>query len=614
MLYNDQKNTDKMDLESILMKNNSADDIIFLYDQFMDGISAEKNLLDLPANSWIRDQRKAVKLVKKTRVDSLLRFFADKKLFQAFYSRQTRLYQEILETLTWWGSMSLQALEQKIGKKITVRNNGSYIEPFLLIDSLPLLQLQISRYSYAGQISKEEVNAYLPAPLCKILKEVLPKPADYNIHPLLKIEKTAFNQSDEPSILTHLYRITEFIQHGYMGMRKDGKPSVKGLRDLAHIADLQDFFPAGSSKDLEMIKATILSSFFLACDLNKVVNTNEPQIILRDLFKSWLKKDTYFLMDHLLNHLRLGRGGYYYYDDYKPNRNIKEDLANILSTLETESWASIENIVNYCIFRQVNLLEVNIHSLEFQWVNKASYGSFSRWDNVDARLVAPIVYKPTLQAFFFLSTALGLTEIAYDIPVNNIFQQPKHEYLSKYDGLRYVRLTKLGAYVVGKTKKYSSTCLVQDKAVFVLDETRLVLTMEGDDPVATLTLETILEKIGAGRYIMTFDSLFKDCSNKREVQAKITLFRNIICKKPPKVWIDFFSKALTRVNPLAMESDYKIFKIENDEALLQLLSTDPKITPLILKVEGLRIAIKAINAGKLFALLRKHGYLISSKG
>jgi hypothetical protein len=219
-----------------------------------------------------------------------------------------------------------------------------------------------------------------------------------------------------------------------------------------------------------------------------------------------------------------------------------------------------------------------------------------------------------LQAFFFLTASLGLVEIGYDEPVNEVLQKPNQPYLSEYEGLKYIRLTELGSFVCGRSRKYTAIASVQEKAVFNLDSNRLFLTVEGDDPIARLTLEKMLEPVGTDRYKMTFTSLFRDCQSKADIRKRIALFRKIIYKKPPRIWQQFFATAVKRVNPLTREPEYVVFKVEEDEELLQLLATAPDIAPLVVKVEGLRIAVKNRNSRKLINGLKKHGYLITSRG
>ena len=611
MIYKSRREANKIDdLETVLLKLYSAENITLLYEQFLEGAAMDTELRDILGNSWLIHP--TGKLVKQTRVDVLVEVFSNKDLFRPFYSKQSTLGKSVLETLTWYGSFNLELLEDREGKRVAIRNAGKrkYYEPFELVKGLELVLLEISRsYGYGNEYNKEDIVAYLPESIRDALRKVLPKPADYAIQPLKQKGETDFSYCCEPTVLTELTRMVEFVQQGHLTLKKNGEPSVKGLRDLASVAGLQEFYQPGSGKEIERLRVEILISFLLSVDLKKAGSLSSPQVFLRRALKIWVADDDYLLTEQLLEHLRIKWNRYY----ADASWNVKKKLLQILKELHTESWVSIINIYNYCVVRQVGLLEKQMGVLEYQMIEKTTYGSWDRWEYVGPSSLLLVVYLPMLRAFFFLAASLGLVEIGYNLPVNENIQRPKRDYLSRFDGLQYVRLTELGAYVTGKTKKYTSAKQKQASAVFTLDETRLLLTMEGDDPIAALTLEKMLERVGSGRYMMTFESLFKDCRSKRDVQQKISLFRKTICKKPPKIWLDFFAGALLRVNPLAPEPGLRVFTINQDEELLQLLASAPDITPLIFKVEGLRIAVRKTDISTLTSRLKKHGYLISGK-
>jgi hypothetical protein len=611
MGYSERSKIAKMDLETVLLKVYNVDEITTFYEQFMEGVAADSELRDSLGKSWLINP--VGKLIKRKKVEVLMEVFEDDELFFALYSQQSDLCKSALELLVWYGGHSLELLEQRLGTKVCVANKGArtFYEPFLLQSGLELLRLENSHYHYtpSGEGKKGGIFVFLPEPLRDILCKALPKPPDYTLNPLPKKRKTAFSHCSEASALTETVRMVEFIGQGHLALKKNGEATVKGLRDLTSMSGLQEFYPPGSSKELQRVKAELLASFFLGIDLKKKGALSPPQDLLRRIFTCWVEEEEFLLVEKLLGHLRITRRDYYYsYVSW----NIKKGLRKLLKALQLGKWFSMENIYNYCVVHRINLLEKRPEALEFHRIEETSYGNWESWDPLRSATIVEVLYIPVLQAFFFLAAALGLVEIDYDAPTNKNYKRPKRDYLSVYDGLQQVCLTKLGAYVVGKTRNYTSREPEKAKAVFTLDTTRLLLTMEGDDPIAALTLEKMLEQMGSGRYMLTFDSLFKDCQSKRDVQGKIALFRKRICNKPPKIWLDFFSRALERVNPLTPEPTFKVFKVEQDHELLQLLASDPDISPLLYKMEGFCIAVKTADIAKLSSRLRRHGYLIAA--
>ena len=599
-----------MDMETILLKLYTAEDIILFYEQFMDGAAKNPDIREILGDSWIIN-RPRKKMVKRDRVDVLLEVFDTEELFSPFYAMQSELCKAVLEILVWYGQQDLETLEKRVGKRIATKKQGKRVhwEPFDLTPGLELLMLEYSPYSIYGRKSsrKKDVTAYLPNVLREALRQVMPKPTAYNLIPLKQRGIAEFTHTSEPLVLSEFVRMVDFIKQGHLTLKKNGAPTVKGLRDLVQVANLQEFYPAGTGTELERLKVELLTSFLLGVGLDKADSSAIPHKLLQSLFKNWIKDPDYLLVEQLLDHLRINNRSYYF-SEY---RNVKKELHKIFKKLPVDKWVSLKNIQEYCQVREVNLLEREMRALEYRMQQETSYGIRDSWEYVEQSTLYPVVYLPMLQAFFFLTAALGMVEIAYDKPANKLIQRPNRDYLSPFDGLRSVRLTGLGAYIIGKKKTYSPAVQVEEKVVFILDNERLVLTMEGNDPIAALTLEKMLKPVGTGRFIMTFESLFKGCRNKREVQAKIAQFKKTVCKKPPRIWQEFFSQALARINPLTPEPKLKVLKVGENEELLNLLASDPDISQLISKVEGLRIAVYSTDLTKLNSLLRRHGYLIA---
>jgi hypothetical protein len=83
-----------------------------------------------------------------------------------------------------------------------------------------------------------------------------------------------------------------------------------------------------------------------------------------------------------------------------------------------------------------------------------------------------------LKGAMFLFAAFGLVDIAYDPPSNRELCGGEGGYLIPYDGLRYVRITPLGEYVIGKTAQ-CPVATGEETARIILDDQRLIMTIEG---------------------------------------------------------------------------------------------------------------------------------------
>jgi hypothetical protein len=118
-----------------------------------------------------------------------------------------------------------------------------------------------------------------------------------------------------------------------------------------------------------------------------------------------------------------------------------------------------------------------------------------------------------------------------------------------------------------------------------------------------------MEKLVAGRYQMTPKSLVRGCGSREDLEERIRLFRRVVSARPPPIWESFFEKTLARTAPLELEPDYIVLKVGEEEELRRLLASDPTLRECVLKVEGLRIAVRRTDLRKLGKRLEQFGYL-----
>lgn len=376
---------------------------------------------------------------------------------------------------------------------------------------------------------------------------------------------------------------------GSYGFEKNGQPSVNGLREFLKISGSSEFYPQGIYKGLNLIHASLTAYFLLAVQPLMAGPMDAPEKFLKDAFEYWINSPT-SMEKELLDHIKIRYSGYY---DSAGKKRLRDRLFMPLGKISSKRWIDVNHILTHCILRGIRLTDFHLQELRYSTFEKTNYGSWKTEKTIGRATAPNVLYLPVLNVFFFMAAGLGLVEICYDYPRGTKESQTDndYEYFTPYNGLRYVRLTALGKYVSGKSDDYKYKTDT-DKAKIILDESRLILAMQGDNPVMKIAIEKIMEPVGRHRYRMTFASLFRGCKTRKDILNNINLFRDYICGKPPEVWENFFKKALNRIRPLKKETVLDIFSISQDKELMNILASDPKITPLILKVEGRRIAIR----------------------
>ena len=125
----------------------------------------------------------------------------------------------------------------------------------------------------------------------------------------------------------------------------------------------------------------------------------------------------------------------------------------------------------------------------------------------------------------------------------------------------------------------------------------------------TIMIAQFMDPLAPGRYRMTAKSLLGGCRSREDIEERIGLFRRVVSATPPANWEAFFEQILAPIAPLTVETDYVLFKVGADEEIRHLLASDPVLREIVLKVEGLRIAVRHDDLRKLIRRLEQFGYL-----
>jgi len=141
------------------------------------------------------------------------------------------------------------------------------------------------------------------------------------------------------------------------------------------------------------------------------------------------------------------------------------------------------------------------------------------------------------------------------------------------------------------------------------NEDRLLATCRNADALTELSLGKFFEKLAPGRYRMTPKSLLGGCTSRKGLEERLRLFRRVVSPDPPAIWQQFFAKTLARIAPLTLEPEYVGLKVGTDDDLRRLLATDPVLRGIVLKVEGLRVAVRRDDLRPLTRRLTQCGYL-----
>jgi len=215
---------------------------------------------------------------------------------------------------------------------------------------------------------------------------------------------------------------------------------------------------------------------------------------------------------------------------------------------------------------------------------------------------------PYLKGNLFLFAAFGLLAVSYTEPATD--GQFAQDWYSEYDGIQAVKLTHLGAYVLGIEKEYQPA-VNEPAAKLVFDENALLVRAEGDTQLMNTLIGNYLEKISATRYIFNAGHFLKDCGSAADIKNKIAIFKQSTGTPLPPLWNDYLQSLLSNTKAIDQQNDIVVFQLAaNDKALQQLIVQDAVIKKLVLKAELFHILVLKDNLAKFKSRMKELGYLV----
>ncbi|MBU1487709.1 hypothetical protein KKH56_06665, partial [bacterium] len=549
------------------------------------------------------------KLKKKELVRALAEVYSDKELFLKLLSHLGQDVRETLNILVWeGGELDAKRLEKRFNQEIINKERHYYGSASSKINANYLLFQFRSVYNYSGD--GYDYYFYLSDSLRKLFKSYLPHPKEYDLIPLETIKETGFTYEDNDRILLQIRLLINFVHQGNLKFSQNQEKILKGsLKQMANSCKISEFYE-GKGKDLEYLKTGLLADFLMKSGKKDLDHSPRS---LKELFAGFFTDKDFkeYEFRQLLSYVK-GKTRYYGYGPNKDReKNVRSSLFGLLKGLPVGRWVSACNLIKYSIYRDIYLDAVERWAAanNLYYVEKYRYG----YQNVriPKRFYKDAVIAPFIKAAGFLFASFGILDIAYDLPKNETLKEKDKDYLSVFDGLKYIRLTKLGAYILGLAKDYEVK-FEQEKANIVLDEKSLIINVEGRDRLKEMFLEKMADKIGERHYRIDYNSFLKNCYSKKDVEGKVELFWDHVSAKPPKIWQDFLDDVLDKINPLTRRPKMAVYKLASNKELISLMARDEVLKKHIKKAEGYHILIDSSNVRKVKKRLEEFGYFIDN--
>lgn len=528
--------------------------------------------------------------------------FYNKNTYQAFLQQFSPRVQELWTALIWTAKLYHSEIESKLGFNAFNRAKDSYYVQFNLLSEFSIFK-EIKSHSY---YSGKEPALCLPPKLRSYLHQHQELPPQAVLRPLEAELKTQLEfVNGEQLIFQELPRILAYYKQGQITYTGKNRPAHTGMSKLQRTCSITEFL-IKPGEDKRKGKS-YLRTALLAAMLPKMRDSElqlELPALLQQLFKHYT--DRTYSAPMVLPDLK-GMG---YLDDYDFSR-VEPVFFKLFKSLPSASWLSFENIRQHAFYSLLEFKAISEYSMEqklyYEYDDETSRYRETKHMLQSAQYVNAIEL-PFLRGSFFLFAAFGLCDLKFDEPD---LDQLGRTCFSSWDGLRYVRRTALGDYVCGLTAKYDASAMLPKQEI-TLSEDTLLITMEGNSTALGNLFESYAERVGPNSLRTDSRIFLKNISSIKDLQNKISLFKQLIGQKLPNNWLAFFETLEQKINPFENPGDYQLYKIPaHNKELIQLVAQDSILKSMLVKAEGYIILVPKSHLLAFKKRLHEFGYFVS---
>lgn len=241
-------------------------------------------------------------------------------------------------------------------------------------------------------------------------------------------------------------------------------------------------------------------------------------------------------------------------------------------------WISLDEFFRQMRFRNHDFeVTYNAWALYFSDSNYGSLGheGFGSFEILQARYILAYLFE-------YLAT-LGLLDVAYTSPYHarpdyrDVWGTDDFLFLSRYDGLRYLRLNALGAFCFGLTPDYRPT--VEKKPPLLATGADFGLTLLRDpEPAERLLLERIAQPSSADRWRLDPDALLRASADADERGRIRDFLDTATVGELPAEFRQLLESVGERATALADAGSARLIRCK-DAAIAALLASDPGTAP-----------------------------------
>ncbi|OQY50242.1 MAG: hypothetical protein B6240_02025 [Desulfobacteraceae bacterium 4572_87] len=502
--------------------------------------------------------------------------------------------------------------EAPIGQSLGWRSNGYLVDLFI-------------------------VNRHVPDDLGNLLIEFIKKPEKDRIKYADKLpesirldihEKTVDRdlnvRNTAAAALNNLETVLRLVEGGKIKVSANtGRPALAAQKKLAKLLQEGDWYEEddilGGIGHIQAFAWPILlqgtglakedgSTLKLTNKGKKALKGNLPQIIKA----AWAKWHTTKILDEFsrvdkIKGQKSSRGRTLF-----AAHTRRPVLYDGLSLCAPGRWLTVKELL-----RAMNSEGLDFEVVRYAWklyVGNSQYGGL---DEFGGQTMAKTRYM--LAFLFEYAATLGIIDVAYIPPDDALSDYPTWDwgwsmdggnFLSRYDGLTYIRLNPLGAFAMEMTDDYETAPTEKRAVLTVLPNHDVVVTdAQALSPADKLFLEKIGQKKSSALWILTTRTLLEAAQNGATMEDIKTFLKSRSAQPIPETVTTLLNDAKNRSSGLKYAGRTHLVACK-DPVLQKLVTTDTKLSKLCRPAGEKHIVIMPGKENQFMSALVQLGYIV----
>lgn len=498
----------------------------------------------------------------------------------------------------------------QIGKSLNWPPKGHLVDLFIVKGHVPddLSNLLIE---FLNKPQKDQIK----------YSKKLPKSISLDIHEKTE-ERELRIRNTATAALNNLETVLRLVEGGKIKVgAKTGRPTLAAQKKLAGLLQGGDWYEEDEIHEgighiqafawPVLLQGTGLakadgSTLKLTNKGKKALKGNLPQII-KDAWGRWQSNkflDEFSRVDKIKGQ-KSSRGRTLF-----AAHTRRPVLYDGLSLCAPGRWLAVKELI-----RAMNSAGLDFEVVRYAW---KLYVGDSQYGHLDEYGDQTMVKTRYVLAFLFeYAAALGIIDVAYIHPDGALSDYPKWgwgmdhtTFLSRYDGLMYIRLNSLGAFAMEMTDGYETAPTETREVLTVLTNHDVVVTdAQALSPADKLFLEKTAQKKSSALWTLTPRTLLEAAQNGTTIGEIKTFLESRSAQNIPKTVTTLLNDAKKRSTGLEYAGRTHLIACK-DAMLQKLVTSDAKLSKVCRPAGKKHIVIMPGKEKQFMTALVQLGYIV----